>query len=323
MRTRMRVVTRALVAAGVAALAIASTPAQLPADAAAGLAAAAPAVRDVEGRPILPQPGARIVSVAPAQTEILFAIGAGGAVRAVSDYCNFPAAARKLPKVGSLTTLSIEKVISFKPTLIVTAAGSIDQWRNLQRLSGAVVFTSEDGGIPALRRNLAALGYITGRVAAARNLDGRIARKLAELATANRSRPSPKVFYMVWDDPLITAGRGSYADDLIRAAGGRNVATEERGRGHQTLPGGFYPRMSWETLVAHPPEVFLGARNLRAAVEGASRKVHAPRTAVLDEDIVSRPGPRVLDALDLFVSAIHGIAKPTGNGKSARSKTHF
>lgn len=266
---------------------------------AAALAAAQITVRDVEGRPIAPQPAARIVSVAPGQTETLFAIGAGGLVKAVSEYCNFPAGARKLPKVGALTTLNIEKVVSHKPTLIVAPAGSIDQWRNLQKLTGAPVFSAEDGGIPALRRNLAALGHITGRQEAANTLDSRIAAKLSSLAAFTRSRPRPSVFYMVWDDPLITAGRGSYADDLIQAAGGRNAAITAG-------LAGFYPRMSWETLLAHPPDVFLSTNNLRPAAEAAARKVRAKRTVVFDEDIVSRPGPRVLEALDACVRAIHG-----------------
>lgn len=271
---------------------------------AAPLGAARISVRDVEGRAILPQPHARIVSVAPAQTEILFAIGAGGNLRAVSDYCNHPPAARKLPKVGALTTLDVEKVVAHRPTLIVAAAGSIDKWRNLQKLTKAQVFAAEDGGIPALRRNLASLGYMTGRQQAAAALDRRIEARLEAAARATRHRPHPAVFYMVWDDPLIGAGPGSYADDLIRAAGGRNVVATSG-------VSGLYPRLSWEWLLAHPPDVFLSTHNLRKAAQAAALKVGARRTVFFDEDVVSRPGPRVLEALDAFVSAIHGPAHQT------------
>ncbi len=255
----------------------------------------AAAVRDIEGRDIAPQRGPRIVSIAPALTEILYAIGAGGDLVAASSYCNYPKAAKDLPKVGALTNLNVEKVVSVHPTLVVAASGSREQWRHLQKVTGAPVFVAQDGGIPAVQSDIRRLGRITGRDAGAARLNRQIDLKLRQLRAATAGRSRPRVFYLVWDDPLMGAGRGSYLDDLIREAGGRNVT------GNRPEP---YTRLSWESLLADPPDVVIGPNNLKTAVEATARKVNARHTAILDEDIASRPGPRVIEALELFHVAI-------------------
>ncbi|MBM3268876.1 MAG: ABC transporter substrate-binding protein [Candidatus Sericytochromatia bacterium] len=267
---------------------------------------APPLSADLDGREIAPQARPRIVSLSPAQTETLYAIGAGGDLVAASDYCNHPPAARKLPKVGALTNLSVEKVVAHRPTLLVAASGSREQWKHLQKVTGAPVFVATDGGIAAVRSDLRALGRICKREAAAAALERRIDTKLREVRAASAGKPRPRVFYLVWDDPLMSAGKGSYLDDLIREAGGRNVT------GDRSEP---YPRLSWETLLAAPPDVIVGPSNLRSVVAAAARKTGARRWAVLDQGVASRPGPRVIEALDLFHGAIHGKT-------AAPAKTH-
>lgn len=256
---------------------------------------AAPAVLDVGAGRIAARADHRIVSVSPALTEILFAIGAGDRVVADSDYCDYPAAARALPKIGAVINLSVERVVAHRPSLIVAASGSRDQWLHLRKVTSAPVYVAHDGGISAVRADIRNLGRITRREAEAGRLDRRIAEKLAHLGALTRSGPRPRVFFLVWDDPLMTAGGSSYLDDLITAGGGSNIAHERREP---------YPRLSWEQLLAASPEVVLGPANLKPAVEATGRKVRAVRIAVLDPDIVSRPGPRVLEALDLFFRAI-------------------
>jgi ABC-type Fe3+-hydroxamate transport system substrate-binding protein len=264
---------------------------------AAALAGSLPA--GIDGRPIAPQAHPRIVSVSPALTETLYAIGAGSFLVADSDYCNYPAAAKALPKVGAVVNLSVEKVVAFRPTLIVAATGSREQWKHLGAASRAPVYVAHTGGIPALLADIRALGRICRREEGARKLAGVISGRLERLRKATAGKPRPRVFYLVWHDPLMSAGRGSYLDDLITAAGGKNIT------GDFPEP---YPRLSWETLLASPPEVVIGPAHLKTEVAAIARKVNARRTAILDEDIASRPGPRVVEALDLFHAPIRDVS---------------
>jgi iron complex transport system substrate-binding protein len=265
---------------------------------AAAVAAPVPTpVRDFAGKPIAPQERPRIVSVAPAITEILYAIGAGSALVAVSDYCNYPPAAKAMPRIGSLNTLNVEKVVAFHPTLIVSAPGAREQWVHLTRVTRAPVFISQDGGISAILDTIDAMGRVTRHQAQATALGKAIQAKLAALRSANARRTHPRVFYMVWDDPLMSAGNGVYLDDLITKAGGRNAAA--------SAPG-FYPRISYEALLADPPDIVIGPGNLKKQVAALAAKVKARRHAIVDEDIASRPGPRVVEALELFEEAIYG-----------------
>lgn len=260
------------------------------------LVIAAPLVRDVNGGVLAPRPRARIVSIAPALTEILYEIGAGSMLVGGSDYCDYPPAAKKLPKVGALTNLDVEKVVALRPSLIVTTSGSRDQWKALQRITRAPVFVGADGGLDRLQENVRALGHVTGHVTEAAALGSRIKASLAGLTERMKAKTRPRVFFMVWNDPLMTAGPGSYLDELITAAGGENLGRTGKG---------LYPTMTWEALLVNPPDVVISTNNLQKAVRDASKRLKPKRAVVLDEDILSRQGPRVVEALELLYRAIH------------------
>ncbi len=260
-------------------------------------------IRDVADNPIArPSARPRIVSLAPALTEILYAIGAGGDLVADSDYCDYPAAARKLPHVGALRTLRLERIVALRPTLVVTASGPRAVYLSVEHLTRAPVFVAEDGSVAAIVHNTEALGVLTGHLAQAEALIKRIRSHLAAVSARACCEPHPTVFYMVWNDPLQTASPRSYLGELIADAGGQNIAP---------VGPGFYPRMSWETLLVDKPDIVIGPRNLAAAVRAAGKELGA-RTAVLDDDILSRPGPRVVDAIDLLYQAIHGESPKPG-----------
>ncbi len=254
-------------------------------------------ILDVADRPIArPSARPRIVSLAPALTEILYAIGAGGDLVADSDYCDYPAAASKLPHVGELRTLRLERIVALRPTLVVTAAGPRAIYMSVEHLTRAPVFVAEDGSVAAIVHNTEALGLLTGHQAQAQALIKRIRSHLAAVSDRASHEPHPTVFYMVWNDPLQTASPRSYLGELIADAGGQNIAP---------VGPGFYPWMSWETLLVDKPEVVIGPANLASAIRAAGKELGA-RTAVLDDDIISRPGPRVVEAIDLLYRAIHG-----------------
>ncbi len=263
------------------------------------------ALTDTAGKPVARSTAHRIISLSPATTEILFAIGAGPMVVGVSDYCNTPAEAAKRPKVGAVMTLNLEKTLSLRPDLFITTDGNPRFYERLDRLSQAQIVQLSSVTLSSVAQNILDLGQVTGREAQAEQLAGRIRAGIAQMTrkAATRSR-KPRVFYMVWGEPLITAGPGSYLDDLIRTAGGENAV-----RGLPT--GNPYPPYSWEALVAADPDVILAPAHLKPTLDRlrktqkGMKAVRSGRIVLLDDDRVSRPGPRVLEALDDVSRAIN------------------
>ena len=119
--------------------------------------------------------------------------------------------------------------------------------------------------------------------------------------SAPRGGPRPRTFYMVWDRPLMTAGPDSYLSDLITLAGGSNVVNQGVSS---------YPTYSWEALLAADPDVILGPRNMAGALKALAhdyprlRAVKENRVRVLPDDLVSRPGPRIVEAIDAVSAAL-------------------
>lgn len=262
------------------------------------------ALEDLSGKPVPRSASHRIVSLSPATTEILFAIGAGSQVVAVSDFCNVPPEATRLPRVGGVTNLNLERTLKLKPDLFLTADGNPRIYERLDRLSQTQVVQISSVTLDSVARNIREIGRITAREGQANALAARIEAGLkAARKRAGAGKIRPRVFYMVWGEPLITAGPGSYLDDLIRTAGGENVV----GALAASTP---YPPYSWEALVAADPDVILAPAHLKASVDRLRRTqkgmkaVKQNRIVLLDDDLVSRPGPRVLEALEAVSAAI-------------------
>ncbi len=265
---------------------------------------AAFALNDTAGKPVATSDSHRIISLSPATTEILFAIGAGPMVVGVSDYCNFPAEATRRTRVGAVMTLNLEKTLSLKPDLFITTDGNPRFYERLDRLSKAQIVQVSSVTLASVAQNIRDLGAVTHRDVQANALATRIEAgiRMAKLQAAKRKK-RPRVFYMVWGEPLITAGPGSYLDDLIRTAGGENAV-----RG---LPkGNPYPPYSWEALVAADPDVILAPAHLKPTLDRlrktqkGMKAVKTDRIVLLDDDLISRPGPRVLEALAEVTRAI-------------------
>jgi iron complex transport system substrate-binding protein len=254
---------------------------------------------------------ARIVSLAPSNTEILFAIGAGAQVVGVTTLCNFPPEAQTRAIVGGLLarTISVEAIVALRPDLVF-AAGALHR---------TVVEALERVGIPVValapRRfeevyaNVAMAGRLTGHASeAARVATTMRARAAAVAATTRDLEPDrrPTVFYEVWHEPLMTAGPGTFIGQMIALAGGRNIFADVRED---------YPQISAETVIRRDPAVILGpdhhaqhltAQKIRARPGWAGIKaVRAGRIYLVNGDIVSRPGPRLVEALEIIARRLH------------------
>ncbi|HEY2775830.1 MAG TPA: ABC transporter substrate-binding protein [Candidatus Binatia bacterium] len=192
----------------------------------------------------------RIVSLAPAITETLFALGLGSRVVGVSTYCDFPAQARALPKVGSFSEPVAEAIVALKPDLVLTSPspGNETTVRAIQATGIEVEVVKSEGGIAEARAAMLDAARFAGAEAAGAALVSRIDSRLSAVKTAARSLPHPSVAVVIGREPLVLAGPDSYLGELVALAGGSNIAEPVGGR---------WPRVSMEFLVAAAPDVLV------------------------------------------------------------------
>ena len=253
----------------------------------------------------------RLVSLAPSNTEILFAIGAGDQVVGVTEYDNYPPEAQTREKVGgfSAKTISIEKIVALKPDLVFSA-GSIQQpvIEALEQ-AGIPVFALDPQGLEGVYANIEAAGRLTGHQAEAAKLIADMKARVAAVTEKTQALPEdqrPTVFYEVWHEPLMTAGPKTFIGELIALAGGRHLFADVEED---------WPQVSSEEVVKRNPDVILGPDSHGdeltpekiAARPGwkTIRAVQEGRIYLINGDIVSRPGPRLVDALEQIARALH------------------
>lgn len=244
----------------------------------------------------------RIVSLSPGTTEMLFALGLGKFVVGDTVYCDYPAAAKTLPKIGDVN-VNYEKVLALRPDLIVGDA--VANNRALARLTALhqPVLAVSPTSLPGVEESLRRIGARTGTKKQADTVIvgmERKARQAAQIAALDK-RPRPRVLVVIQAAPLWTAGQGTFMDDLIVRAGGVNVGHALRG----------YGAFSREKILAHPPDVILADSAIAAAFRadpllGRLPAVRAGRFHALPGDLTERPGPRLADGLLLVAKALHG-----------------
>ena len=252
----------------------------------------------------------RIISLAPNVTETLFALGLEKRIVGVTNECNHPPAAQRKPKVGGYTLISVEKVISLKPDLVIAARGASQATVRGLRLTKIPLYTIDPMTLDEVLSTIKEIGNLTGRQAAASNLLGRLKARINRVKERVGQIPKsrwPRVYFQVWDQPPITAGKDCFVGDLIELAGGKNIAHDVR----------RYGVFSREALVARNPQVVIlasmGKGGYQAEVENFSSQpgyhvisaVKNNRIYVVHEDLINRPGPRLVDALEQMARAIH------------------
>jgi len=239
----------------------------------------------------------RVVSLAPALTEDLFAIGAGPELVGVDAYSDRPAAAARLPRVGSMRSINSEVIAGLAPTLVV---GIPYEAPNLQDLARTGVRT-ESLPIDTLDEDFAAiarLGALTGHEAGATALLSSLHRRLDAIARATRGLPRPAAFVVVDTSPIYTAGANSYIADLLRIMNVANAAQGIRSA---------FPTVSAEVLEAEDPDILIVTR--RTVIPNAPpwsnlRAVREHRIVTVDEDDLFRAGPRVADVAEALAREI-------------------
>ncbi len=269
---------------------------------------AAITVHDDAGRKIrLEAPARRIISLAPHVTELLFEIGAGDAIVAATEYSDYPEAAKRLPRVGGLAGIALERVVAAKPDLVIawqsgTAQAQIEA---LGRL-GIPVFRSEPHALADVATTLERFGALTGHVRQASARAEEFRRKVAALRDTHASRALVRVFYQVWNNPLMTIGGPHLITSVIELCGGRNVFASV---------GMLAPTIDAEAVIAADPQLIVTAAesgNQRNDIAQWSRwtsvsAVRNRRYLFLDPVLITRHTSRILIGAEALCRAIDAV----------------
>jgi iron complex transport system substrate-binding protein len=264
--------------------------------------------KDEVGREVtLPFPPKRIVSLAPNITEILFSLGLDEEIVGVSLHCNFPEQTKKKIQVGSYINLDFEKITSLKPDLIIaTGAGNTrDMVDRLGKL-GFQTYVIYPKNFEDILRSIAHIGQVVNREREARRIIEGMRKRSQRVIELTKDLPRPKVFIQIGDAPMVTVGKGSFADDLIRLAGGENIAGKEKE---------VYPRFGMEEILKRSPEVIvISSMNPKGDYQKIFQEwtrwktlpaVKNGRLHLIDSDLLDRPSPRIIDGLEELARVLH------------------
>jgi len=245
----------------------------------------------------------RIVSLAPSNTEILFALGLGDKVVGVTDWCDYPPEALEKEKVGGYDNPDVEKIAALNPDLVLAGYGNpIEVVYTLAGL-GLTVFGIKTTNLDDLLNDIRRVGEITDKEQEAANLTANMAAKIKAVAdVTSQLEERPRVFYMLWHDPLWTVGSETFIHELIEKAGGVNICANITG----------YATISIEEVLARNPEVIITSSwpgVYEWAMNSTELEVTAARQSgsvyTCDDNLVQRPGPRLVKGLEWFAYFIH------------------
>jgi len=261
----------------------------------------------------LGSPPQRIVSLAPSNTELLFALGLGEKVVGVTEVCTYPEAVLEIEKVADYNSISVEKIVAAKPDLVLAARGNNMEGVESLRKLGIKVFGLDIQSIDQLLRAIERLGQLCGAEPQAarlkKELEGRVQKVTATVASLEER---PRVMWGYWGDPVYTAGARTMIDDVFHLAGGINVGRQAKGA---------WPQVGLEAIVSWAPEVIITTYHPHAGdpvelgkdIERLQQTdgwkslpaVRQGRVYFVDPDLLLRPGPRLIDALEQVAACLH------------------
>jgi iron complex transport system substrate-binding protein len=262
---------------------------------AAGAQAAVTVVDDAGRSVTLARSAQRVISMSPHVTELLFAAGGGARVVGAMNFSDYPAAARKIPLIGSNSQIDIERVVALRPDLLVVwqSGNTARQLEQIERL-GIPVFRSEPRRLDQVADSILRLGQLLGTDAHARPAAAGLRQRIASLAARYSKRPPVTVFYQVWDRPLYTLNGSQIASDAIALCGGRNIFAKLA-----TIA----PEVSVEAVLQQDPEAIVTGPSFGPDDRGitiwkpfpAMTAVRRGNLFTLSGELLTRPGPRIVD----------------------------
>ncbi len=252
----------------------------------------------------------RIVSLAPANTEILFALGLGERIVGVTDYSDYPPEAALIPNIGRYDTPNIEQILAVNPDLIL--ADSIHKAEIIPQLEshGLTVVTLAPANFDQIFASIRMVGEITGTEDKADELLNDMRERVAAITDKTKDLSESErvsVFYLVWHDPLMTSGGDTLINEMIEMSGGKNLFEEVSGAAIVEL----------EELIARNPQVIIAGVGMGIDVEitmqffeteprlNDTDAIKNGRVYGIHLDISGRTGPRIVEGLEAFARSIH------------------
>jgi iron complex transport system substrate-binding protein len=256
-------------------------------------------------------PARRIVSLAPHATELLFAAGAGAQVVGVVKGSDAPAAAARLPVVGDVNGLDLERIVALAPDLVVTWPYTTPGQVALLRARGVPVFTTDARNVEGIARDLSALGVLAGTRGVADAAAQDLRARAATLVRAAAGRRPLRVFYQVSGTPIFTIAGGHLIERALADCGGVNVFADAR------IPA---PQVDVEAVLARRPDVIVAATAHAVAPDWLAAwkawpelpAVRRDNLFVVDADRLHRAGPRFVEGMAQLCAALEVARNRTG-----------
>jgi len=258
----------------------------------------------------------RIVSMAPSSTEILFALGLGDRVVGVTQYCNYPPLVNELKEKGKLTVIGgfwtpdVEKIVALRPDLVIgysSIPSHVDAAERLESMNVTVLLLFPRY-LNDVFDNIVSIGKACGKFKEAQELVDQLRARVESVVEKVRGLPKVKVYFELWFDPLMSVGPGTFIDELIGLAGGENVFHDAKSS---------WPVVDSEQVILKNPEVIVLPDNYMSDYNVSVEQVRSRpgwqaisavknnRIYFIDDDMIFRPGPRLVDALELLAKYIH------------------
>jgi iron complex transport system substrate-binding protein len=257
----------------------------------------------------------RIVSLAPANTQVLFAVGAGNQVVGVTDFDKYPynfsawIEAKNMSSIGNYYQPPIEPIVALNPDLILASLGSFDAADQLRGL-GYNVLTLNPTGLNGIMQNMVVVGKATGHQVQAESAVASMQQRIDVVVNGVKNATTkPKVYHEIWSDPYMSIGKGTFVDEVIKIAGGQNIfenATDA------------YPVVSSESIIEQNPDILIfptqmGVDSFWGDYATVSNRpgwssinaVANSKMYTVSGDIIDEPGPRQVDSLEILAKIIH------------------
>ncbi len=249
----------------------------------------------------------RIVSLAPSITETLFALGLDSEIVGVTMLSNYPEAANAKPRVGTFVNISLERVVSLNPDLVIgTADGNRKETVDQLEGMGIPVYVVDPSNLSEIFDMILSIGKITGRERQSEMLVEGLRARIARIALSVKKSDRPHVFMQIGISPIISVGSDTLHSELIDRAGGVNVYGETSTR---------YPRCSIEDIIVRQPDIIIVSSMKRGgdfySVRDGWKKwttipaVRDGRIHIIDTDLIDHASPRIVDGLEKIAEIIH------------------
>lgn len=263
-------------------------------------------VDDLGRKVYLAKPPRRIVSVAPSVTEMLFAVGLDAEVVGVTTFCDYPPEATHKAKIGS-STPNLEAILGVKPDLIIGNQDFIrpDVLSKLEQL-GIPVFLLTPKKVEDILGHITTIGRLVGHEKEARVVVQSLRDRVKEISRRMATARPVRVFYVISMDPLISVGSASFIHQMLELAGGENIV----GR-----TAAAYPKVSLEEVLRRAPEAIIFPVGTSEGIPEAEQQrwrkwpslpaVVGNRLYQVKSELVNRPGPRVIDGVEVLAHLLH------------------